>query len=128
MSTRQRIIKWLLEGDVSIQYQTQKDLLHVNKDSIVELRDRIGTEGWGYRFLQRQKDNGHWGISFYQPKWTSTYYSLLDLRYLCCPGTEGIKNTINIIVNENKSEDGGINPSSQGNKSDVCINKTRQVI
>ncbi|MDY0235232.1 MAG: hypothetical protein RBR71_04360 [Gudongella sp.] len=122
MNTRQEIIQWLLEGDISIQYQTKRDLLHVKEDSIVELRARIATEGWGYSILQKQNENGHWGISFYQPKWVCTHYTLLDLRCLCCPNTDGINIAINIIADENKAEDGGINTSRGIKESDVCIN------
>jgi hypothetical protein len=38
------IIKWLLEGDVSIQYQVYRDLLSGENE---DLRERISTEGWG---------------------------------------------------------------------------------
>jgi len=60
-----KIIEWLLEGDVSVQYQVGRDLLGVDKK---ELQDRIATEGWGMEFLARRKSDGHWGDRFYQPK------------------------------------------------------------
>lgn len=122
MDSRGTIIKWLLEGDISIQYQTKRDLLNKSESNISSLRARIAREGWGHRFLKRQNENGHWGISFYQPKWTCSHYTLLDLRNLCCPRTEGIQKAISIIVDENKSEDGGINPHREIRESDVCIN------
>ena len=65
----EEIIKWLLEGDVSIQYQVYRDLLSEDRE---DLRRRIGSEGWGAMYLACQLENGHWGKSFYQPKWTST--------------------------------------------------------
>ncbi|MCK5198032.1 MAG: hypothetical protein KAR21_06760, partial [Spirochaetales bacterium] len=74
------IIKWLLEGDVSIQYQVYCNLLSSNRE---DLRNRISTEGWGAEFLSRRREDGHWGRKFYQPKWTSSHYTLLDLRNLC---------------------------------------------
>jgi hypothetical protein len=118
---REQIIKWLLEGDVSIQYQTNKDLFDNDKKS---LRDKIEFEGWGKKYLSQRKPNGHWGMKFYQPKWTSTHYTLLDLKNLAIsPNCEPIRNTLNIILNENKNEfDGGINPIGTIKKSDVCIN------
>jgi len=117
---QEEIIQWLLEGDVSIQYQVQRDLLGVEKP---ELQNRIATEGWGKRFLEARKANGHWGRGFYQVKWISSHYSILDLKNLnIAPTQPEIKETIAIILRENKSEDGGINPSRQIPQSDVCIN------
>ncbi len=115
-----QIIAWLLGGDVSIQYQTQRDLLG---KEMSELQQRIVTEGWGTRFLKARKANGHWGRGFYQVKWISTHYSVLDLKHLnITPTQPEIRETIAIILREQKSEDGGINPSRQIKESDVCIN------
>jgi hypothetical protein len=75
----QEIIDWLLKGDVSIQYQVYRDLLGIEKR---QLQDRIDTEGWGKQFLNKRQSTGHWGMKFYQPKWTSTHYTLLDLRII----------------------------------------------
>ena len=43
-----KIINWLLEGDVSIQYQVHRDLLSVHRE---DLRNRIASEGWGFKYL-----------------------------------------------------------------------------
>ena len=116
----EQIIAWLLEGDVSIQYQAQRDLLGIDN---LELQNCIATEGWGKRFLNARKANGHWGRGFYQVKWISSHYSLLDLKNLnIAPTQPEIKKTIDIILREQKSDDGGINPSRQIKESDVCIN------
>ena len=66
---KRQLIAWLLEGDVSIQYQVHRDLLATEKP---HLRDRIATEGWGAKFLSFRKSEGHWGQRYYQPKWIST--------------------------------------------------------
>ncbi|MDO5980076.1 hypothetical protein [Flavivirga spongiicola] len=117
MITKQ-IITWLLEGDVSIQYQTYRDLLSKDHKS---LQNRIEKEGFGLAFLSKRHKNGYWGRGFYQPKWASTHYTLLDLRNLCIsPKNKPIKESIDKILNECKSGDGGIYPNSK--KSDVCVN------
>jgi len=114
------IIHWLLEGDVSVQYQVQRDLLGIERP---ELQERIATEGWGARYLKARKANGHWGRGFYQVKWISSHYSILDLKHLnIAPTQPEVRETIAIILREQKSEDGGINPSRQIKESDVCIN------
>lgn len=114
------IIEWLLEGDVSIRYQTHRDLLDQDRP---ELRRRIATEGWGARFLSRRNADGSWGRGFYQPKWTSSHYTLLDLKTLAIsPDHPSIRESIHKIALERKGSDGGINPSKTIRESDVCVN------
>ena len=114
------VIEWLLKGDISIQYQVYRDLLKIDKPG---LKERISTEGWGKEFLSFRNTNGHWGVKFYQPKWTSTHYTLLDLKNLSIPNQQKeIILTIQKILNENKAPDGGINLTGSITKSDVCVN------
>ena len=114
------IIKWLMEGDVSTKYQVYRDLLNSEK---TKLRQRIEAEGWGAAYLSRRLENGHWGRGFYQPKWTSTHYSLLDLKNLSiAQNNPEIKQTLGLIFKFEKGPDGGINPSGTIKNSDVCIN------
>ena len=117
----QKIIQWLLEGDVSIQYQTHRDLLGINRK---DLQERIATEGWGRQFLSERNADGHWGMRFYQPKWISTHYTLLDLRNLNLSSeNKVVRETIDLVLNTGKSGDGGIQlgPSTSFH-SDVCVN------
>lgn len=118
--TNNEIISWLLEGDVSIQYQTHRDLLDTDKPN---LRKKIEPEGWGLQFLSYRQQNGHWGRGFYQPKWTSSHYTLLDLKNLNIPtNNKSIRETLNIIFENEKGADGGILPIGTIKKSDVCVN------
>lgn len=117
----QQIINWLLDGDVSIQFQVWRDLLGNDKK---EIQDRIAYEGWGHAFLTSRTPDGHWGDRFYQPKWTSTHYTLLDLRNLNFPRDNYlIRESINMILTMGKSDDGGIQlgPSTREH-SDICVN------
>lgn len=118
---KQQIIEWLLEGDVSIQYQVWRDLLGVDKK---KLQNRIGNEGWGYNFLSKRNADGHWGDSFYQPKWISTHYTLLDLRNLNLPSSnELVQETIELVLQSSKADDGGIELGpSTSQHSDICVN------
>ena len=120
MEINPQIINWLLEGDVSIQYQVQRDLLDTQRP---DLQERISREGWGARFLSQRKPDGHWGRGFYQPKWISTHYTLLDLKNLgTSPENQKIKETISLVLKNYKEKDGGINPAGTIKVSDVCIN------
>ncbi len=114
------IFSWLLSGDVSIRYQTYRDLLDTDKP---RLRKKIESEGWGLKFLSRRNKNGHWGERFYQPKWISTHYTLLDLKNLnISPDNKAIKETLYKIFENEKGPDGGILPIGVNKKCDVCIN------
>ena len=116
----QEIVNWLLEGDVSIQYQVYRDLLSMER---TDLRNRIATEGWGAKFLSKRRADGHWGRKFYQPKWTSSHYTLLDLRNLNIdPGHSLIRKSVDMIAMEEKGPDGGITPAGTVKSSDVCLN------
>lgn len=118
--TDNEIIDWLLKGDVSIQYQTYRDLLDEERP---DLKERIAREGWGKQLLSLRGSNGHWGRSFYQPKWTSTHYTLLELKHLeISNDCKSIRQSIQMILESEKGADGGINPSGTIGNSDVCIN------
>ncbi|WP_291869698.1 hypothetical protein [Maribacter sp.] len=117
---KQEIINWLLEGEVAIQYQVYRDLLFTERK---DLQDRIAQEGWGARFMAKRNPDGHWGKSFYQPKWTSTHYTLQDLRNLCItPDNPLIKKSIEIILQNEKANDGGLLPIGKTQLTDLCIN------
>jgi hypothetical protein len=115
-----QLIVWLLEGDVSIQYQVHRDLLATEKP---HLRERIATEGWGAQFLSYRKKEGHWGQRFYQPKWISTHYTILDLKNLAISqNNKEIRQSISQVIQSLKGPDGGIFPIGTEKKSDVCVN------
>ncbi len=114
------ITQWLLEGDVSIQYQVSRDLLNNDRK---ELQNQIASEGWGAQFLSRRHPNKHWGLKYYQPKWISTHYTLLDLRNLCIdPENDMCQETVNMVLEEEKGADGGLLPIGEIKVSDVCLN------
>ena len=120
MTITKEITRWLLDGDVSIQHQVYRDLLHVDKP---ELRNRIDKEGWGAKFLSFRNSNGYWGKGFYQPKWTSTHYTLLDLKNLNLnPANKFIRETLQKVSALEKGTDGGIYPIGLRKIADTCIN------
>lgn len=113
------IINWLLEGDVSIQYQTHRDLLDEDRP---DLQARIAIEGWGARFLEQRNENGHWGVAYYQPKWTSTHYTLLDLKNLhISPDQDQIRDTLQMVLANEKHGDPRNRLTRPMLKYDLCI-------
>lgn len=114
------IIDWLLKGDPSIQYQTHRDLLGQTRPDV---QARIAREGWGAEFLAHRNPDGSWGQRFYQPKWTSTHYTLLDLKTLCiAPDHPLIRDSIRSVLATLKGRDGGVLCAPGNTASDVCLN------
>ncbi len=97
-----KIISWLLSGDIAIQFQTKRDLLSADKKVLATLQKRISTEGWGKVFLQKRDcKTGKWGNGFYGPKWISTHYTLLDLRSIGIhPETQQYKESAEILLDK----------------------------
>ena len=85
----QELIDWLMKGDISIRYQTMRDLMDVPAADLAVVQRQIPFESEGYvaRYLSRRDpQTGLWGEGIYTPKWTSTHYTLLELKNLCIPG------------------------------------------
>lgn len=115
------LLGWLLDGDVSIQYQVNRDLL----DTVsIELQNRIQFEGWGAQFLSHQNGNGHWGNSYYNPKWISTHYTLLTLKNIgISQNVDSIKSILDRLLYQDKS----FEPAQKAISTtvlydDVCVN------
>jgi len=113
------MIDWLLEGDPVIQFQTKRDLLG---EIDLSIKDKMLEEGWVKYYLEQQKPDGHFGQRFYQPKWTSTHYTLLDLCLFEAPVTSSILDVIHKVLEEERGLDGGVNPHNEIQYSDVCVN------
>lgn len=119
----EELINWLLSGDVSIQYQVHRDLISDEEEVLSTLNKRIETEGWGYEYLKNQNPDGHWGRGFYQPKWTSTHYTLLELKNIQInPENELIKRSSEMVLEQPIGIDGGINLAKTVKYSDICLN------
>ena len=80
VSNDDALIAWLLDGDPSIRWQVQRDLLDAPRKTWEAERERVATNGWGKRILDLQEESGQWGGGLYSPKWVSTTYTLLQLR------------------------------------------------
>lgn len=109
-----------MEGDVAVQFCATRDLLHrVDR----QLQERIATEGQGALILAARQPNGHWGRGFYQPKWTCSHYTLLELKGMGLPPANPLaRDTVARILRENIGHDGGLNPGKTVPQSDACVN------
>jgi hypothetical protein len=120
---RQAVVAWLMEGDPAIRWQVMRDLLGRGESSWARERRRVAREGWGRALLAARNPDGHWGRAFYQPKWTSTTYSLQLARDLGMPaGIHAVTSTALRYLDEALDDDGGVNFWRRKRaRSETCI-------
>lgn len=95
------IIDWLLEGDPAIVFQVHRDLLNAAAARCRSLQARIAEQGWGAQLLAKRDRDGRWGHGLYSPKWTSTTYTLLELRRLgLAPSNRLATASANLLLSE----------------------------
>ncbi len=74
------VIDWLLDSDPTIRWQVLRDLVNAPADVVAAERARVATEGWGARLLALQGPEGRWAGGGLFPEFTSTAWSLVQLR------------------------------------------------
>ncbi len=113
------VIGWIRQADPSLDYLVDRDLLGEDSE---RKHKRIGKSGWCAEYVRNRKPGGGWGNRFYQPKWTCTHYTILELRNLEYPATDKVLlEEINRIGTEEKATDDGINPAVTMDVSDTCV-------
>ena len=116
-------IQWLLEGDPAVRWQTQRDLLNEPPEIYEKERERTAAEGWVARFLGLQDPEGTWGGGLYSPKWVSTTYTMMTLRYLGLPPEhpQALRGCERLLEGGFYPPDEGINFSNVAKLSETCI-------
>jgi hypothetical protein len=95
---RESVIHWLLDSDPSIRWQVMRDLMDESHVVVAGERSRVASEGWGSRLLDLQGPDGQWGGGTFRPHWTSTFYTLLELRDLGLnPTSERARQAIGVV-------------------------------
>lgn len=122
MELENNIIQWLMEGDPAVRWQTQRDLLSESTEVYENERALTSTSGWVNRFLELQDPEGTWGGGLYSPKWKSTTYTMLTLRYLGLPPKhpQALKGC-ELLLDNGFFQDEGINFSRYAKQSETCI-------
>ena len=83
---REQLCDWLLlDSDPAIRWQALRDLTSADPARVDLERSHVATRGWGKQLLAAQDTTGRWADALYSPKWTSTTYTLLLLRWLGLP-------------------------------------------
>ena len=124
------VIRWLLDGDPAIRWQTLRDLVGADERTVERERKRVARDGWGARLLAKQDPEGTWagGLSsdggLYSPKWTSTTYTMLRLRDLGVPVNRQAQKACALLLDKGLQGDGGINYGIWAKwirRSETCI-------
>src|SRR6187549_3378107 len=74
------VIRWLLDSDPSIRWQTMRDLGGAPAHEVAAERGRVATAGAGARLLALQAPDGRWGGAAWNRGWDSTMHVLGLLR------------------------------------------------
>jgi hypothetical protein len=120
-SREDSVLRWLLDGDVSIRWQVQRDLLGAPESRYERERRKIASEGWGARLLAKQDAEGTWGGGLYSPKWTSTTYTMLLLRDLGLPPANvQMQRACALLLDNGIRPDGGVN-FGVDRRSETCV-------
>ena len=120
MTAHPDVLPWLRSADPSTAYLAARDL---EGDDDPVLRSAIAGSGVGAAILDVRRSDGHWGSGFYQPKWTSTHYSLLELAWLGLdPREPRAAGSARMVLEAPRCDDGGLNAGLSSPHSDVCIN------
>ena len=115
------VSRWLLAGDPAIRWQALRDLADAPARAVERERERVATEGWGARLLNRQDAKGTWAGGLYGPKWKSTTYTMLSLRDLGLPPrNRQAKKACSLLLDEGLCSDGGIDYPSRDH-AETCI-------
>jgi hypothetical protein len=125
------VMKWLLDGDAAIRWQTMSDLAGGTERRVERERRKVAREGWGARLLAKQDGKGTWagGKSgdggLYSPKWTSTTYTMLLLRdFGLPPGNRQARKACKLLLDGGMQPDGGINYGEWAKwtrRSETCV-------
>jgi hypothetical protein len=116
------IARWLLEGDAAIRWQAKRDLLGAPPGDVDAERALVATTGWGRRLLERQDPGGTWAGGLYNPKWTSTTYTLLLLRhYGLAPDHPAAKRGVERLWDGARYFDGGLTVAGSIQAPEACI-------
>jgi hypothetical protein len=115
-------IAWLMQGDPSIRWQVLSDLLREDRATVDAERQEVAKCGWGAQLLSYQDSSGMWGGGIYSPKWISTTYTLLTLRFLGLPPENPQAQAgCERLLERSFYRDGGINISKSQNISEACV-------
>jgi hypothetical protein len=101
MNSEDSVIRWLLDSDPAIRWQTLRDLTNAPATEVEAERARVGTEGLGAQLLALQSADGRWGGAAWNRGWDSTMHSLMLLRdFGLDPASEAARRAVGRVRDE----------------------------
>jgi hypothetical protein len=91
---KRSVIRWLLDSDPSIRWQTMRDLTDAPDEEVTAERAKIAKEGWGAQLLAGQGADGYWGAGTSNPEWVSLRALLLLREMGLDPTSEAARRAI----------------------------------
>ncbi len=114
-------IDWLLDSDAPIRWQVMHDLTDAPDDVVNAERAKVANEGWGRRLLELQGPEGKWEGGGLFPEFTSTCWTLVQLRdFGVEPGARAVRRAIGLVRENCRWEHAG-QPFFEG-EVEPCIN------
>jgi hypothetical protein len=102
-------MRWLLDGDPAIRWQTMRDLLDAPPEEFLPEQAKVAGEGSGARLLAEQDAEGRWGHGWYSPKWTSTFYTMQLLWQLGLePSNGAARRGATLLLDRGLTRDNGL--------------------
>jgi len=118
-----RVLDWLLDGDPSVAWQVERDLLGHTEEDWAGTRSKVASEGWGLALLDLQQPDGRWDGGLYGPKWTSTNYTLLQLRRLGLePSNEQARRGVMVLLDQADWVEYGVTYFASMRFPEHCVN------
>lgn len=118
-----QLIGWLLDGDPSVAWQAQRDLVGADESDWFATRSLVDSQGWGAGLLAAQDPEGTWGGGLYTPKWTSTNYTLLQLRRMGLdPANPQAIRGAHILLDRADWHEGGVSYWKTHRFAERCVN------
>jgi hypothetical protein len=115
------VVDWLLDSDPAIRWQVMRDLTDEPDDVVNTERAKVATEGWGRRLLELQGPEGTWAGGGLFPEFTSTCWTLVQLRdFGIEPGARAVRRAIALVREHGHWEHAG-QPFFEG-EVEPCIN------
>ena len=114
-------LDWLLDSDPAIRWQAVRDLTDEPDDVVAAERARVADEGWGAQLLELRGPEGTWAGAGLFPQFTSTCWSLVQLRdFGIEPDAHAVRRSIALVRENGRWEHAG-QPFFQG-EVEPCIN------
>lgn len=123
MKADDSVLRWLLDGDPVIRWQTHRDLLDAGERTVAREQRAMLHAGWTAKLLSVQEPSGQWGGGLYTPKWISTTYTLLLLQsFGLHPRHPQALAACRLLLDGGMYRDGGINFFARwGARSETCV-------